>query len=62
MKTKELKTLANKIAKLERTLQVETDEHKIRQAEEQIMELSSHVDSLEDMFALDDMISKLLEE
>lgn len=62
MKTKELKTLANKIAKLERTLQVETDERKIRQAEEQIMELSSHVDSLEDMFALDDMISKLLEE
>lgn len=62
MKTKELKTLANKIAKLERTLQVETDERKIRQAEEQIMELSSHVDSLEDMFALDDMISKMLEE
>lgn len=62
MKTKELKTLANKIAKLERILQVETDERKIRQAEEQIMELSSHVDSLEDMFTLDDMISKMLEE
>ena len=58
MKKKELKNLAQKIAKAERVIQspdsTTADKSK---AEQEIMTLSSHVDKLEDMIIIDDMIS-----
>ena len=62
MKKKELKNLAQKIAKEERIIQSPTasSEEKSR-AEKEIMRLSSHVDKLEDMIIIDEMIQEILE-
>lgn len=61
MKKKELKNLAAKIAKYERIIQTSDDKKAVRQAEEEIMRLSSSVDSLEDMVAIDELVMELLE-
>ena len=61
MKKKELKNLAQKIAKYERIIQSSDDKKLVRQAEEEIMKLSSSVDSLEDMIAIDELVMELLE-
>ena len=61
MKKKELKNLAQKIAKYERIIQTSDDKKLVRQAEEEIMRLSSSVDSLEDMVAIDELVMELLE-
>lgn len=53
MKRKELKNLANKIAKLERQRVEGADNTEL---ERQITELCGHVHSLEDMMQLDEMI------
>jgi hypothetical protein len=61
MKTKELKNLAKKIAKLEKSLKIASGKDK-RAIEEEIVKLSSKVDNFEDIIILDEMIMELLEE
>ncbi len=61
MKKKELKNLATKIAKYERIIQTSDDKKAIAQAEQEIMKLSSSVDSLDDMVAIDELVMELLE-
>lgn len=61
MKKKELKNLATKIAKYERIIQTSDDKYAINQAQEKIMELSSCVDSLDDMVVIDELVMELLE-
>lgn len=61
MKKKEIKNLAQKIAKYERIVQTSDDKKLVRQAEEEIMKLSSSVDSLDDMVAIDELVMELLE-
>lgn len=60
MKRKELKQLAQKIAKLENIIQTSEDKKKIAEAQRQIIELSGHVETLDDMCLLDDMIQDIL--
>ena len=60
MKKKEIKNLAQKIAKYERIIQTSDDKKLVRQAEEEIMKLSSSVDSLDDMVAIDELVMELL--
>ena len=61
MKKKEIKALAQKIAKYEKIIQTSEDKKLVRQAEEEIMKLSSSVDSLDDMVAIDEIVMELLE-
>jgi selenophosphate synthetase-related protein len=61
MKKKELKNLAAKIAKYETIIQTSDDKKAVHQAEEEIMKLSSRVNSLEDMVAIDELVMELLE-
>ena len=61
MKQKEIKNLAQKIAKYERIVQESDDKHLVRQAQEKIMELTSSVTSLDDMVAIDEAVMELLE-
>ena len=61
MKKKEIKNLAQKIAKYERIIQSSDDKKLVHQAEEEIMRLSSSVDSLEDMVAIDELVMEMLE-
>ena len=61
MKQKEIKNLAQKIAKYERIIQMSDDKKLVRQAEEEIMKLSSSVTSLDDMVAIDELVMELLE-
>ena len=62
MKKKELKNLAQKIAKAERIVQTSDDPKKVKKAEQEIMELSGHVESIEDMIIIDEMVQDLLNE
>lgn len=60
MKQKELKNLAKKIATQEKLL-ASTDDPDIKQrAQSEIMKLSGHVHSLDDMVAIDDMVREIL--
>ena len=61
MKRKEIKNLAIKIAKLEQIIQTSQDPKEIQEAQNQIIDLSGRVRSLEDMVLLDDMIQEILE-
>ncbi len=61
MKRKELKSLAEKIARYEHMIQ-HTDNEKLKQqVEAEIMKLCGSVDSLEDMVAIDELVMKILE-
>ena len=60
MKKKELKNLAQKIAKAELIVQTSDDPKAVKKAEQEIMELSGHVNSIEDMVAIDEMVQDLL--
>lgn len=60
MKKKEIKNLATKIAKWEKIIQTSDDKEAIKQAEDEIMKVSSSVKSLEDMMAIDEMVLELL--
>lgn len=60
MKRKEIKNLAQKIVKYEKILQSTEDMAERAKAEAQIMEISSHVHSLEDMMAIDEMVQDLM--
>ena len=60
MKQKELKNLAKKIAAQEKLL-ASTDDLAVKaRAESEIMKLSGHVKSLDDMVAIDDMVREIL--
>lgn len=61
MKKKELRNLAEKIAKLEKIIQSSTDEKEISKAEEEMFKVSSSVKSLEDMMAIDEIVLSILE-
>ena len=61
MKQKEIKNLAQKIAKYELIVQTSDDKKLVRQAQEKIMELTSSVTSLDDMVAIDEAVMELLE-
>lgn len=62
MKKKELKNLAQKIAKAERVIQSpDSTTVEKSKAEQEIMTLSSHVDKLEDMIIIDEMVQEILE-
>lgn len=60
MKKKEIKNLATKIAKWEKIIQTSDNKEAIKQAEDEIMKVSSSVKSLEDMMAIDEMVLELL--
>ena len=61
MKTKELKNLAAKIAKYEKIIQSTQDAKEKRKAEEEIMKLSSSIQSVEDMVRIDEIVQDILE-
>ena len=60
MKKKELKRIAEKIAKAECIIQTSTDKKAVKKAEQDIMELSGSVHDLEDMAAVDELVQELL--
>ena len=60
MKTKELKNLAKKIANAELVVQTSEDPQAVRKAQNQIMEHSSHVHSLDDITTIDEMVQEIL--
>lgn len=61
MKRKELKNLAQKIAKCEIIIQTSDDKNKIARAEQEIMKISSSVASLDDMLIIDELVMEILE-
>ena len=61
MKKKELKNLAQKIAKAEMIVQTSDDPKAISKAELEIMDLSGRVDTIEDMVIIDEMVQEILE-
>lgn len=61
MKQKELKNLAKKIAKAELIVRDSDDPEAVKRAESEIMKLSGHVDRLEEMVILDDLIQEILQ-
>lgn len=61
MKRKELKQLAQKIAAAERIIQTSDDKAAISKAQNDILELSGHAMTVEDMLAIDEMVQKILE-
>lgn len=60
MKRKELKNLAKKIAQAEHIIQTSDNQDEIQRAQTEIMTLSSHVDSLDDITIIDEMVQELL--
>lgn len=60
MKRKELKELAKKIAKAELIIQRNEDSKQVQQAKDEIMKLSGHVDSLEDIMLMDEFVQDIL--
>ena len=57
MKKKELKQLANKIAKQERIIQdLNSTKEQKKRAESEILTLSSHVETLEDITIIDELV------
>lgn len=60
MKRKELKNLAKKIANAELIIQSSDDKEKIHRAEQEVIELSGRVDSLDDIAIIDEMVQELL--
>lgn len=61
MKRKELKNLAQKIAKAELIIQTSDDPKAIKRAEQEIMNLSGQVHDLEDMVIIDELVQDLLD-
>lgn len=60
MKRKELKNLAKKIAQAEHIVQTSDNQDEIQRAQMEIMTLSSHVDSFDDITIIDEMVQELL--
>ena len=62
MKRKELKNLANKIAKAELKYQSATSTEEKKEAENEIIRLSGKVQNVEDMLLLDDLVQDSIKE
>lgn len=60
MKRKEIKNLAKKIAQQEMIIQNTASSEERQRAEQEIIRLSSYVNSMEDMIELDEAIQDLL--
>ena len=60
MKRKELKNLAEKIAKQEYIIQTSNDNAAIQAAQEEIMRISSRVHDFQDIDLIDEMVQDLL--
>ena len=60
MKRKELKKLAQKIAKAEQNLSKSTSKEEIERYQDEIIRLSGLIDGFEDMVLLDEEIQKIL--
>ena len=60
MKRKELKNLAEKIAKQEYIIQTSNDDVAVQAAQEEIMRLSSRVHDFQDIDLIDEMVQDLL--
>ena len=60
MKRKELKKKKKKIAQAEHIIQTSDNQDEIQRAQMEIMTLSSHVDSLDDITIIDEMVQELL--
>lgn len=60
MKRKELKNLAKKIAQAEHIIQTSDNQDEIQRVQMEVMTLSSHVDSLDDITIIDEMVQELL--
>ena len=61
MKTKEIKELAKKIAQAEYILRHSDDDNKRAKAQGEILVYSNMIYSMEDMIAIDDKVTKILE-
>lgn len=61
MKKKELKNLAEKIAKCEYVIQNSNDSAAVQAAQEEIMRLSSRVHDFQDIDIIDEMVQDLLD-
>ncbi len=61
MKRKELKNLAEKIAKCEYIIQYSNDNQAVQAAQQEIMRLSSQVHNFEDLDAVDEMVQDILQ-
>lgn len=62
MKAKELKKLAEQIAKLELIVEANEDADSVRKAQNKIIDLSGHITEPEDMFRIDELIQDILKE
>ena len=60
MKRKELKNLAEKIAKQQYIIQTSNDNVAVQAAQEEIMRLSSRVHDFQDIDLIDEMVQDLL--
>ena len=60
MKRKELKNLAEKIAKCEYVIQNSNDSVAVQAAQEEIMRLSSRVHDFQDIDTIDEIVQELL--
>ena len=61
MKRKELKNLAEKIAKCEKIIQANENKEKVHKAEQEIMRISSSVADLDDLLIIDELVMEILE-
>lgn len=59
MKKKELRKIAEEIAKCESIIQNSTDKLKVVAAMNRTMELATKIESLEDMETIDDMVQEI---
>ena len=59
MKKKELRKIAEELAKCEMIIQNETDKKKVGAAMNRTMELAMKIESLEDMETIDDMVQEI---
>lgn len=60
MKRKELMNFAKQIAQAERTIRDSDDPKEIKQAQDEIMQICSHIHNFEDMALVDEMVQTLL--
>ncbi len=60
MKTKELKKVAQRIAKLELVIEKSEDQDEIRKAQNEIMDLSGRIGDPEDLFRIDELVQEML--
>ena len=61
MKRKEKKQFAEKLAKLERIVQLSQNDTEIEKAQQEIIRITSHIGNFEDLMDIDEMVSELLD-